>query len=237
MARASAASDTVSPSSDLATDEAVPLAEQLDRSLQDVEVRGEVQLVGDHGPAAGPRPERRHHQLEQVDGRGIRRRRRRPAAPRSAAASLAPIRWLAVNQPSPHPRMRRPPHSRSMALAEPRGGPPRQPPERVAVEIDEPRVADDELAPEARERIGRVQPARLRQSRPPTGGGHRVPRRPAPAAARRPRRATPRPPRPAAPAGGGRPAAGRRARDRPAPARSPPLRSRHRWPGSPRASA
>ena len=37
------------------------------------------------------------------------------AAPTSVA-SFAPIRWLAVNHPSPHPRINRPPHSRSIAF-------------------------------------------------------------------------------------------------------------------------
>jgi hypothetical protein len=50
----------------------VSLAEQVDRALQHVEVRGEVHLVGDDGSPIGPGPQRRHRELEQVHRRGVR---------------------------------------------------------------------------------------------------------------------------------------------------------------------
>ena len=222
--------------------QAVSLAEQVDRALEDVEVRGEVQLVGDHGGAAGPRPERRDRQLEEVDGGGIRHDdvvRRRPDQGGELRADP-----LAGGEPALAP----PSDEAASPLlldgpTEPRGRLPREPPQRVAVQVDEARVADDELPPEARERIGRVQTARLREI------GRALPRRPPPRV-RSPRTRTAggftdepwrRPRAPCAPLAVGRPpvATGRvRARPRRAGAgEAPSLRSRHRWPGSRRVSA
>ena len=75
---------------------------------------GKVQLVGDHGAAAGPRPDAATISLNRFTDVESDTTTSSARAPISAA-SLAPIRWLAVNHPSPHPRMSRPPHPRSTA--------------------------------------------------------------------------------------------------------------------------
>ena len=149
---------------------------------------------------------------------------------------------LAGREPPLTPSADEPPTPLALdRVAEPRGGPPGQPPEGIAVEVDEARVADDELAPEARERVGRVQTAGLHKSvrvdrlRPTALAGRR-PGAGAPTGA--PCRATPT--RPVARRAGrqaSRPATGPVLRDRPAPAWATPLRSRHRSPAPPRASA
>ena len=207
----------------------VPLAEKIDRPLQHVEVRGEVHLVGDDDPAARPGPERRHHQLEQVDRCGVRH----DDVGRIRADQRRELRAdpLAGGEPPLAP----PPDQPAAPLAvdrlpEPRTGLPGQPPERIAVEVDEARVADDELPPETGQRVGRVQSAGLGESARIAGR-----RRGRPAGGRRRRRgghvaAPPDIVSPGRRRTARRPAAGRVARCRsgPAPPRPTLLRPGHR---------
>ena len=156
--------------------QAMPLAQEVDRPLQHVEVRGEVHLVGDDGPAARPGPERRHHELEEIDRRGVRHDdvgRSRPDQRRELRADP-----LAGGEPSLAP----PPDQPAAPLAldrlpEPRTRLPWQAPERVAVEVNQPRIADDELTPEAGERVGRIEAPRLGERVSATGAGSAASRR------------------------------------------------------------
>ena len=145
--------------------------------LEHVAVGREVAAVGDERAAAA-RVERGAHELVEVDGHRVRddhlagrgaeqrarARRRRAAAGRSSRASRR-------RAASPHSSTARP-----AALA--RGD--RQPPERVAVEVDAARRRRSKRVAEARERVGGVERlgVRARRSRQPFQ--HRRPQRVAP---------------------------------------------------------
>ena len=153
----------------------VSLAEQVDRALQHVEVRGKVHLVGDDGSPIGPGPQRRHRELEQVHRRGVRHH----DVGRGGADQRGQLRAdpLAGGEPSLTPPANESPAPLAVdRLPEARPGLSGQPAERVPVEVDEARVADDELPPEPREWIRRVETAGLGQR---AGVGRRRQRRPA----------------------------------------------------------
>ncbi len=128
----------------------------LDGALQDVHVGGEVQVVAHH--AAPPRAgfERRHGELVEVHRGRIGEDHFILAGPDEPADLGAdPLRR---GEPALVPGADQPPAPLLLdGVAQPRHRPPRQPAERITVEIDELRVLNDELVSVGRQLILAVQ--------------------------------------------------------------------------------
>ena len=139
-------------------DLAVAIAGQ---ALEHVPIGREVRPVGDDDPAARAArraPRSRAGRSSTVVESQIATSSGR--APSSPVPSRSPTRRGASSQWS-QPRISSPAHSSVGDPGEPLDRRERRPAERVAVEVDEIRVRDDEPAPERRQRIGRVERRRV----------------------------------------------------------------------------
>src|SRR5262249_9841676 len=130
--------------------------------------RGEARVAGDDRVRWGPGRERAHQELEQVDRRGIGDDHLVGPGP-DQAGQLGPDP-PGRRHPGLSPAADQPPAPlRLDDLTQPRGGAPRQPAERVPVEVDDVRIVARELGAEARQLVARVQVPRV----PGVGWDHR----------------------------------------------------------------